>query len=467
MLIKNKEHQERVERIQKSLSLFYKNKQKVRVYHGSSNSTRQTNHTSSDHVDVSDFVNILEINEEEQYVIAEPNISMGVLVSKLSLAGFLPLVVPEFSKITIGGAVQGGGEESSSFKYGLFHDTCVSYELILGNGERVVASREENKELFDGVHCSYGSLAVVTAIQFKIIPYQKFIKVSYIPVHSLEEIVSQIDIFSKKSIDFLDGIMFSKSHGVIITGEFTDVLVGNVVSFSRAIDEWFYIHAEQVSKKDTPHIESMSPEEYFFRYDRGAFWMGSHAFKLTNVPFNRVTRFLCNPFCSTAMLYKFLNVSGHSQDYFIQDVNVPKNFAYDCLQKNDLELEAYPVWICPIKPGKDDKLASNTLNTDLVYNIGLWGKCKLPYDQFVKFNQSWEDYLEKIGGRKMLYAHSYYTEDAFWRTYDKEAYLRLRMISHAEEVFDTIWSKTRVQKEYAKRSVFFTLLKVLFSVGNS
>ena len=52
------------------------------------------------------------------------------------LDGLVPKVVPEFRKITVGGALMGGAMESSSFAHGTFGDTISACELLLSNGTR-------------------------------------------------------------------------------------------------------------------------------------------------------------------------------------------------------------------------------------------------------------------------------------------------------------------------------------------
>lgn len=40
----------------------------------------------------------------------------------------------------IGGIVMGIGLESSSYKYGLFHETCSRYELVTAKGDLIACS---------------------------------------------------------------------------------------------------------------------------------------------------------------------------------------------------------------------------------------------------------------------------------------------------------------------------------------
>ncbi len=57
--------------------------------------------------------------------------------------------------------------------------------------------------------------------------------------------------------DYVDGILFSKNHGVVITGSLTDEKPADVKpqTFSGPWDPWFYLHV----KERTQHPPSTSP----------------------------------------------------------------------------------------------------------------------------------------------------------------------------------------------------------------
>lgn len=41
----------------------------------------------------------------------------------------------------LGGLVMGIGLESSSYKFGLFHETCTRYELVTAKGDLITCSK--------------------------------------------------------------------------------------------------------------------------------------------------------------------------------------------------------------------------------------------------------------------------------------------------------------------------------------
>ncbi|RJO59227.1 FAD-binding oxidoreductase [Candidatus Parcubacteria bacterium] len=442
------QHDFKLARLRKQVRWFFDNQKQAWIYHGATNSTRQIKFEKDRLVDVSDFNRILEINPTEKFAVMEPNVPMDKLVSETLKFSLLPPVVPEFPGITIGGAIQGGAEESSSFRHSLVHDCALEYELVLGNGEVIKASREIQSDLFWGLAASYGSLGILTKIKLKLIPAKNFVRLAYQPVKSFNEAIEVITQKTKAPVDFIDGIMFSKNSGVIMTGIFSETADLPAVAFHRSADEWFYLHAKKICTAKVQHEELVPVRDYLFRYDRGAFWMGWHGFKLLKLPFNRLTRFLLNGICKTRTLYRLLHETNLAQRYFVQDFNLPRQKTQQFLELTDRELGIFPLWFCPLRPGQADKLSANCLDTDLVFNIGVWGKAQTDTINFVEVNKKFEKYTAELNGRKMLYAHQYYNEKEFWKIYDLRWYKDLRAKYHASQTFPDIYEKTRVIKKY-------------------
>ena len=85
-----------------------------------------------------DMPDILKIDEENRFVSVEPMVTIGVLNDFLIGHGWTLPVVPELDDLTIGGLVMGGGIESTSHKYGLFQYICRRFEMVLGDGRKVI-----------------------------------------------------------------------------------------------------------------------------------------------------------------------------------------------------------------------------------------------------------------------------------------------------------------------------------------
>ncbi|MBI2031402.1 MAG: FAD-binding oxidoreductase [Candidatus Levybacteria bacterium] len=442
-------HNKRVQKISAQLKKFYKQKKKVRIYHGSTNSTRTQEFKKDEIVYITDLNNVIEVNPKEKYAVVESNVPMDKLVEETFKFGLIPPVVMEFPGITVGGGIQGGAGESSSFKWGLFHHICLEYEMVLGDGKIITASSKKTSDLYWGTACSYGSLGIITQVKLRLISAKKFIHLTYHKVNSFKESIKSIEEASRDSVDFIDGILFSKQTGVIMSGKFSDKKDAPVVTFRKAIDDWFYVHAEKIIKKHKKWKEIIPLKDYLFRYDRGAFWAGNYAFKRSRIPFNRFTRFILNPLFKTRTLYRFLQAINISQRQIVQDFCLPRESVLPFLELVDKMTNIYPIWICPGWVAKKyDKLSPGYLSNNFIIDIGVWGKTQGDFEHLVKLNRDLEKTLTEYKGRKVLYAHSYYPKDEFWKIYDFKWYEKLRKKYKAEKVFPDVYEKTKVSKKY-------------------
>jgi delta24-sterol reductase len=448
------QHTKRVKKIAAGIRQAAKAQRPIKVDHGGSNSTRLPDFTGRYVVDMQAFSNILEINEKEQYVLVEPSIQLDDLVRATLRYNLVPPVVMEFPGISVGGGVQGGAAESSSFKYGGFHETALEYEVILGDGTVVNASRQEHAELFWGTACSYGSLGILSAVKLRLIPAQPFVRLRYIRTAGYTNALSVLDeAVQSKQTDFIDGILFGKDRGVIMSGTFAPSASGSISRFTGKNDEWFYLHAERVSKQHERYEEYIPLEDYLFRYDRGAFWAGSLAFRYVKLPFTKLTRRLLDSAMHTRRLYEFVHKTDLSQHFFVQDIFMPEDKMAAFLPYVEAHIGVWPLWLLPMKNThrKEDIFGLGFTGARYAINVGIWGDPRTAsFAAFTALNRQVEQQLLTIPARKTLYAHSYYPEDEFWKVYDQKRYIALRQKYHASGVFDDIYAKVTVKEQYHK-----------------
>lgn len=446
MTPQNTYHAQKVAALQAEVRRFYDTKTKIRVYHGSTNSTRNVFINRQKMVDISSFDQIIEINSEDRYAIVEANVMLDKLIDATLEHGLLPIVVSEFPGISVGGAIQGGAGESSSFRWGGFHDICSEYEVVTANGDIVVANEQSHPDLFHGIACSYGSIGIITKIKLQLLPVTPNIELEYIRVTSYDEALGLISKTTKTSAEFVDAIMFTPTSGVVMVGNFSINNDLPIATYSRLSDEWFYIHAQKIASKHKTYRESIPIRDYLFRYDRGAFWMGKYGYKLYHIPFNRFTRLWFASLMKTRTMYRYLHGANMSQQFIVQDVCLPQENVRKFLSYLDENIGIYPLWLCPLKSDTKSSLAPNHLKTKLVVNVGVWGEFHRPYDDFVAENRKMEQRINKLGGRKVLYAHTYYSRAEFWKNYDQHNYKKLRNTYQAPIVFPEIYDKVVMNK---------------------
>ena len=460
--VADQQHRNDIDKLSKKVGEFYAAKTPFRIFHGTTNSTRILSFKRSEMLDVSQLNRVLSIDSATQTAVVEPNVSMDQLLTATLRYGLLPPVIPEFPGITVGGGIQGGAGESSSFKWGFFSQTVNWLEFILADGRVVTSSAAENSDLFYGSAGSSGSLGVVTAAELQLIPAKNYVQLTYVPVASFKQATETMLGLTSSDNDFIDCIMFGADHGLIITGRLTDTITGKAQRFSRAYDPWYYLHVEKIDREGQPSVETVPLRDYLFRYDRGAFWVGRFAFERFGVPFNRLTRFVLDPILHTRKLYQALQDSGASQEHIVQDLTLPLATAEAFMQYIDKEFGIYPLWFCPVKPAAKSPLLCNGLATPLAINIGVWGPQITSYSQFVKSNKSIEAKLQELRGKKWLYAHTHYTKKEFWKIYDKQWYDELRK-KYVAETLPDLYEKTRVRQHYpvnAKRGLFKTIFGI-------
>jgi delta24-sterol reductase len=452
-------HSIAVEKVRTRVQHFYDLKRPFRVYHGSTNSTRHANFDRDAIVDVSSLNHVLSINPEKRTAMVEPNVPMDALVRETVKAGYLPPVVMEFPGITVGGGFVGTAGESSSFKHGFFDRTILSAEVVLADGSLVTASATENAELFEGLRGSFGTLGVLTMVELQLLPLKSMVEVTYHPTSSFEHTTSTIQQqTAEQRNDYVDGILFSKESGVIVTGRLTDANTTSnltVRRFSRPWNEWFWIHARSVAQKGTVTSELVPIQDYLFRYDRGAFWMGMYAYYHFMVPFVWFTRFLLDYFMHTRIAYHALHASGYTDHYIIQDIAFPAGNAAAFADFVDQKVGIYPLWLCPLRSDGRSSMGhpkpyrgavageaiDDTYSGEYI-NVGVWGPCYHLEAEYVRVNRDIEAKMRELGGLKWLYSRVFYTEDEWWQVYDKPKYDALREKFKAISL-PSIWDKVK------------------------
>jgi hypothetical protein len=411
------------------------------------------------------MTSVVAVDTATRMAVVEPNVPMDALIEATLPHGLLPPVVPEFPGITVGGGFAGTAGESSSFKFG-FLDTIVDrIEVVCADGEVLIADKTLNEDLFYGMAGTLGTLGVLTLLHVRLIPAKSHIELAYHPVTSFTGACAKIQevIMPNAAHDFVDGIMFSKTKGAIITGRFSDVpSTGSVVRFTRRQDPWFYLHADKTVSQGTPEkpaVEYVPVRDYLFRYDRGGFWVGKFAFEYFHLPFCFLLRYVFDKFLHTRVMYHSLHASGLADNYIIQDVAVPMPAAAAFLKSLDEDFGIYPLWLCPLKFGRMG-LRHKRMNPEAhptLLNIGIWAPGPKDVKGRDAANRSIEANVMELNGTKWLYAQTYYTEEEFWQIYDRPQYETLRekfQATHLPDVYAKVkkTSATHEPKGVARRA---------------
>ena len=314
-----------------------------------SNLFRQRVQAQVHRLDLRDFNHVIRVDEREQFAEVEGLTTYEDLVRETLPFQLMPTVVPQLKSITIGGAIAGIGIESSSFKCGFVHETVQELEILLPDGRVVVATKaNEYSDLFFGFPNSYGTLGYVLKLKVKLLPIKPFVKLTHHRYSDWEKYFSEIArLCNERSVDFVDGTMFTDKDLYITTGEFIDR--------AEWLSDYTYlqIYYQSIQQKKTDYLTA---HDYLWRWDTDWFWCSKHFFLQY-----AVMRWIWGKKrLRSAVYWKLLKWFRHSpaaqwvagaiqerQEAVIQDVEIPIEHAAEFAQFLHGEIGIKPVWICP------------------------------------------------------------------------------------------------------------------------
>lgn len=422
---------------------------------------------------------VLFASPEEATITVEPGVTMEELVAASMAHGLLPKVVPEFRRITVGGAIMGGAMESSSFLHGMFHDTIKSCELLLPNGTIVVASRSVNADLLAGVGGSYGTLASLTLATVECVrlptggtasPPRAALTLEW---HTdVDEGVAALSAMAHahtrpdgRCIDFLDAAALPKIASSSTDGSIGGVLVctaclvdeggaadeapteawsvgeaGDAFYFEKLLGVRTRLAAAGSSSGATINV-SMGVEDYVFRFDRGAFQIGESSLWLARwhdfltptklllaaasarSPLN--LRKLTDPLFAADTMYKRLHLAppeAIASRMVLQDLFAPEERAAAAIAFCQERLTEPPcaLWLWPVRGSESPALLApngHVRSTEVLMNIGIYSRApSSATGGGVDFTRALEQWGLANGCRKLLYSSNHYEDSELWAT---------------------------------------------------
>lgn len=403
----------------------------LRLEKDTSNLFRDRTQNGSSRLDVRDFNNVIEVDTAHGWVEVEGMTPYSALADATLRHGVMPCVVPQLRSITIGGAISGVGIESTSFRYGLVHETVLEMDVLTGSGEVVTCTPDnEHRDLFYGLPNSYGTLGYVLKLKARTIPVQPYVRLEHIHHTDADAYFRQLDdLCHAEDVDFLDGTIFEPGEYFITVGRFTDE--------APYLSDYTYenIYYRSIRSRSEDYLTT---HDYLWRWDTDWFWCSKNVGaqnpllrrlfgrkRLTSVFYTKLMRW--NAKWGFTRLPNRLR--GINTESVIQDIDIPLENAAEYYQFFDREIGIRPVWVCPI--GVYDPAARFPLypmDPDTRYvNFGHWDvvstRRTLPEGHF---NRLVEQKTSELKGIKSLYSDSYYTEDEFWKIYNRDIYRSLK-----------------------------------------
>ncbi len=360
----------------------------------------------------------------------------------------LPPVVPELKTITVGGALVGLGIESSSFRYGLVHETVLEIEVLTGDGKVLTCTPEnEHRDLFFAFPNSYGTLGIALKVKMKLIPAKPYMKLTNFRFSDRAAFFKRIhELCEAKRFGingcYIDGVIFSPTEQVIVLGEPVDV--------APYTSNYKYLKIYYQSIRD--HRENyLTMLDYIWRWDPDWFWCSKHFgmqhplmrllfgkwmlhskvyWKIKHMAFS-------NPFFRTLM-----KVFEKPTESVIQDILIPIHNAAEFARFLDVMIGITPIWICPYfvyQPESHYTLAKFDPAAFAV-DFGFWDVIPSNHPNG-HYNRLIEAKAEELDGYKSLYSDSFYSEEKFWQIHPKKAFTELKRKYDPQKSFKDLYEK--------------------------
>ena len=404
--------------------------------------------TRSERLDVTDFNHVIEVDPVTRVAEVEGMTPYETLVDATLPHGLMPTVVPQLKSITVGGAVTGGGIESSSFRYGFVHETLQAIEVLTGEGRTVLARPDnERRDLFYGFPNSYGTLGYALRLWIRLVPVRPYVRLTHTraadPVSYFRDLAGACRKHREHpdGAACIDGTVFGETELYRTEGHFTD--------HAEAVSRYTFmkVYYQSIRQK---HEDVLTTRDYIWRWDTDWFWC-SRAFGMENP----VLRFLAGSMgllkSTTYWKLRDWNERGRllqriglmpSVEWVIQDVEIPVERAPRFLEFLNGEMGIRPVWICPAQAfRKENVYPLYQTDPDVLYiNFGFWGGVRSAHPPG-HYNRLVEEEVARLGGKKSLYSTSFFTETEFWSHYNRDAYGRLKSRYDPDDAFPDLYRK--------------------------
>jgi len=381
-------------------------------------------------IDVRHFNQVLAVNPQQGWVEAEGMTPYARLVDETLKFDTMPCVVPQLKSITIGGAVSGLGIESSSFRYGLVHETVLEMDVLLASGEVVTCTpANEYRDLFYGLANSYGTLGYILRLKARTMPVKGCVKLRHHRHLEPSSFFADLEAKCNSDADFVDGTIFGPE-------EFYVTEARHVAQAPATSDYTFRnIYYRSIQSKQEDYL---TIHDYIWRWDTDWFWCSKNfgvqnpllrrlagRKRLNSVTYTKIMRWNSRH----GFLKKLHRMMGVHSESVIQDICIPIQRAGEFLQFMTEKIGIFPIWTCPARHVNTDvPTPLFPMNDDVLYvDFGFWDFVRGREEHEAgHFNRLIEQKAQELNGAKSLYSESFYQRDQFWAIYNAAQYRALK-----------------------------------------
>jgi len=427
-------HKKRVEDVFKQVAvakfpLFTKRPNWARV------SSRIVGNRPGTGIDLSALNNLVAVDYEKGTITAEPGVRMVDMTHFLEKGSLILPSIPELDDLTVSGLIMGCGIESTGFKYGMFNECVIAYEILMAD-RKVHRITKDEPDIFYSLPWSYGTLGLVLSVELKLVPSGPYVQLHMQHTHSREELCRELTkATERKDIEFVEALAYSEEHAVVMTGNYVKGPKADdmPMHLSGRTGKWFY---EEV-KNCTSKTVCVTTTDYLHRHSKGIFWELSYLQPFANTLWFRwLFGWLTPP--KIALTKRFqpnFTLEWYSGNHVVQDYLIPMTKLHECMDMCDQQLGVYPVWLCPYvnkKHSVDGLMHPHSGKDEMYIDVGYYG-LPSPSTKPVWLNcdmlemcQKVEDWMIKNQSYVMLYAYHGLDDNTIKEMFCHDTYDKVR-----------------------------------------
>jgi len=314
--------------------------------------------------------------------------------------------------------------------------------VFTGAGDVVTATPDgEHADLFYGFPNSYGTLGYATRLRVKLEPIRPFVALRHLrftEIHDLQTAIAAIVAnrqYDGVGVDYLDGVVFSKSESYLTLGTLTDQ-PGPTSDYTGQ-----HVYYRSIQHRAT---DRLTIHDYLWRWDTDWFWC-SRAFGAQQPMVRRLwpKRLLRSSFYwKLVALDRRFDIADRLErlhhrpplERVVQDIEVPVGRTADFLNWFLDSVLIEPIWLCPLhlpaNPRRDGlpTWPLYPIAQERTYvNIGFWSAVpRTPGGPDGATNRLIERRVNELGGHKSLYSDAFYSQEDFADLYGGPTYTVLK-----------------------------------------
>lgn len=187
-------------------------------------------------------------SEAESSITAGAGLLWSDLVDTVIPRNRLPTVITDNLEVTLGGTLAVGGVGPASFRHGAQIDHCLGLEIVLGTGEVVCLSAEQQPGLFRHVLGGLGQFGVVTKVTLRLRDAAHLIRTHDLAYDNVEPFLADArQLMAREAVHLLSGFALPNENPIAGSSHYF------VLAASAEMD--------RIPPRDERHfVEGLSPD---------------------------------------------------------------------------------------------------------------------------------------------------------------------------------------------------------------